>query len=121
MLFSMIWDRWLRRNKSNSSKTKRKRSCRRAGLALEALESRTLLSAEATPLFLVYQPPGAVMPLSSPSPVGLHPSQILKAYGFNQLSFSSNGSPVPADGSGETIAIVDAYNDPNIGTDFADF
>jgi hypothetical protein len=44
--------------------------------------------------------------------VGLTPSQVKKAYGFDQLS---------GDGSGQTIAIVDAYNDPNILNDLKKF
>jgi subtilase family serine protease len=51
------------------------------------------------------------------------PAQIKQAYGFDQVSYSTTihlpGRPpivisVPGDGSGETIAIVDAYDDPSI-------
>ena len=53
------------------------------------------------------------------------PAQIKKAYGFDQVSYFPLKSlgfpysyyPIPADGSGQTIAIVDAYNDPNIYSD----
>jgi hypothetical protein len=45
------------------------------------------------------------------------PAQIRQAYGFNQISF--NG--VTGDGTGETIAIVDAYDDPNITSDLHQF
>src|SRR5262249_20195960 len=45
------------------------------------------------------------------------PAQIKTAYGFNGITF--NG--VPGDGRGQTIAIVDAYNDPNIVADLAKF
>ena len=55
--------------------------------------------------------------------VGYTPSMIRAAYGFNQLSsFStSGGGTEPANGAGQTIAIVDAYNDPNIRGDLAAF
>jgi hypothetical protein len=46
---------------------------------------------------------------------GYTPAQIRHAYGFDQVSFD-NGS-VTADGTGQTIAIVDAFNDPNIASD----
>jgi hypothetical protein len=48
----------------------------------------------------------------------LTPMQIRHAYGFDQISFS-NGAK--GDGTGQTIAIVDAYDDPNIGADLAHF
>src|SRR5205823_7091997 len=41
------------------------------------------------------------------------------AYGFDQISF--NNGTVAADGSGTTIAIVDAYDDPNIANDLHQF
>ena len=56
-------------------------------------------------------------------PVGYTPAQIRAAYGFdnasgiNQIQF--NG--VPGDGRGQTIAIVDPYDDPNIGSDLKAF
>jgi subtilase family serine protease len=43
------------------------------------------------------------------------PAQIRHAYGFDQLSFA-NGR-IPADGSGQTIAIVEAFHDPKITGD----
>jgi len=46
--------------------------------------------------------------------VGDTPSQILQAYGFNQLNISEPGL-------GQTIAIVDAYELPNIQSDLATF
>jgi subtilase family serine protease len=47
------------------------------------------------------------------------PAQLLHAYGFDQASF--NNGMVKADGSGQTIAIVDAYNDPSIAGDLQTF
>ncbi|HKB40644.1 MAG TPA: hypothetical protein VKD72_29735, partial [Gemmataceae bacterium] len=46
------------------------------------------------------------------SPGGYWPSQVRHAYGFDQLSL---------DGTGQTIAIVDAYDDPNLSRDLAAF
>jgi subtilase family serine protease len=52
-------------------------------------------------------------------PTGLTPSQVRQAYGVNQISYH-NGTIV-GDGSGQTIAIVVAYDDPNIRTDLGQF
>ncbi len=51
------------------------------------------------------------------SPVGFTPAQIAAAYGFNQIKF---GSTV-GNGAGQTIAIVDAYDDPTIASDLQTF
>jgi methionine-rich copper-binding protein CopC len=71
------------------------------------------------PSFVLYRPAGNAAPLSSPSPTGLSPTQIRHAYGFDQLTLP--GTATAADGTGETIAIVDAYNDPNVRTDLQAF
>jgi len=55
---------------------------------------------------------GATPASSTASPVGFSPSQIEQAYGFNNVSL---------DGTGTTIAIVDAYDDPNIASDLQGF
>src|SRR5262249_3087917 len=55
---------------------------------------------------------GGATPFGSPGPTGTTPDQIKQAYGFNQIA---------ADGSGTTIAIVDAYDDPNIAGDLQKF
>jgi subtilase family serine protease len=45
----------------------------------------------------------------------LMPAQIRDYYGINSIpAFQSNGSSVTADGTGQTIAIIDPYNDPDI-------
>ena len=50
------------------------------------------------------------------------PIQIRHAYGFDRVGFEdATHSLVAGDGSGETIAIVDAYDDPNIASDLAHF
>lgn len=53
------------------------------------------------------------------TPTGLSPSQVRQAYGLNQVSFG-NGA-VAGDGTGQTIAIVTAYDNPNIGSDLRQF
>ncbi|MGD0899501.1 MAG: hypothetical protein ABR915_16840, partial [Thermoguttaceae bacterium] len=49
-------------------------------------------------------------PLGSTSPVGLTPQQIRAAYGINSIAIGS----VVGDGTGQTIAIIDAYDDPSL-------
>jgi hypothetical protein len=94
------------------------RSRRGTAPALEYLEDRTLLTI-AYPAALVAQP-GAFAPEgSSALPAGFSPAQIRQAYGFNQITFD-NGT-VKGDGTGQTIAIVDAYNDPDIASNLATF
>ena len=62
--------------------------------------------------------PSLAMPLARPqssasSAVGFAPYQVRKAYGIDQISFPG----VTANGAGQTIGIVDAYNDANIVSD----
>jgi hypothetical protein len=49
------------------------------------------------------------------------PSQIRHAYGFDQIAFTDGHHTVAGDGRGQTIAIVDAFDDPNIASDLALF
>src|SRR5208282_3335293 len=60
----------------------------------------------------VMQPPIKVISTSLPDagPTGILPVQFKAAYGFNQ---------VPNQGQGMTIALVDAFDDPNIVSDLA--
>jgi hypothetical protein len=48
---------------------------------------------------------------------GYSPSQVRHGYGFDQVMFGS----VQGDGTGQTIAIIDAYDQPNIVSDLATF
>jgi hypothetical protein len=52
---------------------------------------------------------------------GLTPQQVTQAYGLNALTFNSNGQAVSGNGSGQTIAVVVAYHDPNLASDLATF
>ena len=94
----------------------------RLGLICEALESRQLLSTVTAVTDLsqiTAQPNLQVTPLVSSGPTGLTPQQVASAYGVNQIKFS--GGKVAGNGAGQTIAIVTAYNDPNISADLAAF
>jgi subtilase family serine protease len=66
---------------------------RKARIAVEQLEARNLLA--------------------------YTPAQIAHAYGFDLVKFS-NGT-IKGDGSGQTIAIVDAFDDPTIASDLQKF
>lgn len=82
---------------------------------IEPLEPRMLLSAS----FLTSRNL-TVTPATTSNPIpGFTPAQIRHAYGFDQLTIGNNS--VPADGAGQTIAIVDAYDDPTIKADLATF
>ena len=72
------------------------------------------------PDYILLGPNGAgATPLAAAGPTGTTPTQIRHAYGFDQISFS--GGTVAGDGSGTTIAIADAFNDPNISNDLHQF
>ena len=77
---------------------------------IEPLEHRTLLSASTT----IIEPNVILSPNAASSGTtieGYTPAQMKAAYGL-----TSSGT-----GAGETIAIVDAYNDPNIASDLNTF
>src|SRR5208337_5647877 len=73
-----------------------------------AVPSGQFISATAT------DPAGNTSEFSADQVVVYTPAQIRNAYGINAISFSGGQTP---DGTGQTIAIVDAYNDPNICND----
>jgi hypothetical protein len=79
---------------------------------LESLEPRQLLSASpsASPLLLV-------QPDSGSGFSGYSPAQIASAYAFNHVSLPTGTKA----GAGQTIAIIDAYSDPNITSDLSTF
>jgi subtilase family serine protease len=49
------------------------------------------------------------------------PAQIQQAYSFNQIRFATSSGSVIGTGAGQTIAIVDAYDDPRIMSDLVTF
>jgi hypothetical protein len=100
------------------------RRLRRFAFRYDALEHRQLLSVgqavakAGAPLNPVVQPSVAAAPLyESMGPSGLSPSQVASAYGVNQINFGG----VTGNGAGQTIAIVDAYYDPDIASDLQAF
>src|SRR5205823_4035937 len=103
-----------------------KKSAYRFHPTLEGLEERLLLSADllssagtaSVGVHILPLGSNIVGPSSGPTPSGGYsPSQIQHAYGFDQISF--NG--IVGDGRGQTIAIIDAYDQPNIVNDLATF
>src|SRR5262249_10116692 len=94
----------------------------RIALACETLETRQLLStgtvaSSSAQAFL------QVHPMASGGSTNFTPQLIDSAYGINNISFSgsSGQAAVSGTGAGQTIAIVDAYSDPNIQSDLAAF
>ena len=83
---------------------------------LDRLESRQLMSAAPLSVQPMYEV-GFLSASTSPPSGAYTPTQIQQAYQFNQINF--NG--VTGNGSGETIALVDAYDDPNIQSDLNTF
>lgn len=68
----------------------------------------------AQPTYVLLDSPAS----SSPAGQGYQPDQIRTAYGINAVAPFAGQT---ADGGGQTIAIVDAYNDPTILTDLDGF
>ncbi len=93
-------------------------------LRVEALEPRTLLDGVAFTNAILYQP-GAGGSAVTPANTGTNPygtpgfcpQQIWTAYGISSIRYGS----VVGNGAGQTIGIIDAYNDPNIISDVATF
>jgi subtilase family serine protease len=105
----------LRKQASRHVASARRHTCRtartRRSLLVESLEPRQLLSASR------FTPDHFAIPHAGSTISGYTPAQIRAAYGFSNVTFGST----PADGRGQTIAIIDAYNDPNIASDLAAF
>jgi hypothetical protein len=94
---------------------------------VESVEGRLLLSGSSLtmmPLAIRLGPPRAtplpssLAPEGSPSPNAYTPAQFQQAYGFGPTQFTDG---IKGDGFGQTIAIVDAYNDTNITGDLQAF
>src|SRR6476660_8727503 len=86
----------------------------RCSLGFEPLENRLPLSAAHASSHHLDPVKKSV---GSAYPIGLTPVETRSYYGFDQVSFGG----VAADGSGETIAIVTARNNPNVMNDLAVF
>jgi len=96
--------------------------------SIESLESRVFLNAallaarnhaRATlePTFQLFHPAGLRSNSSSSPSGGISPAQMVQAYGVNAINFGS----VTGTGAGQTIALIDAYNDPKAASDLAAF
>src|SRR5262249_45000669 len=99
---------------------RRGRQRRRAPLTCEILEARQLLSTGSVASSVsssVAQPLLQALPMAGGGASAYSPQQVASAYGINGISFSG----VSGNGAGQTIAIVDAYSDPNIQADLAAF
>ena len=98
---------------------RKSRGCSRSALRFEHLEERLPISASLGLLEAVvaHELHATKKPVGYSQPVGLTPDQVRTAYGFDNISF--NG--IVGDGTGQTIAIVDAYSHPNIVKDLAVF
>jgi hypothetical protein len=92
---------------------------RALALRVESLEVRQLLSTVPSvvpDLHTTFSVSG-IGPFGSPGGGPYTPAQIQQAYGFNKIAFGAT----KGDGTGQTIAIVDAYDDPNIQADLNAF
>jgi hypothetical protein len=118
-----LYRRWLKR----PTYKPRPRSRRRAPwypFGAEALEFRVLLSGtdfgqRAHPQLVSYHPTDSEAPLNTAGPMGTTPAQIRHAYGLDSVTF--NNGAIVGDGTGTTIAIVDAFDDPKIANDLHQF
>jgi Subtilase family len=93
-------------------------SCRssvsRIRLLIEELEVRTVPSAGPAAV--------ATPALTFPFPTGgFTPYQIRHAYGFDAINFTKRTTVVPGNGAGQTIAVIDPFDDPQIANDLAAF
>ncbi len=97
---------------------------------IEAIEPRLMLSAALATVYTPVADPHYINPPhkaatkithasfpGNPTPLGLTPAQVRGAYGLTTVNF--NG--ITGDGDGQTIAIIDAYDDPNAASDLNAF
>jgi subtilase family serine protease len=102
--------------------SRRRRRSNRAIPWCEPLEYRQLLSADASDASsraITAETNVTVKRALSTGPTGLTPAEIRNAYGVNLITFADG--TVAGGGAGQTIAIVDAYDDPAIAADLAAF
>ncbi len=96
---------------------------RKRPLRLESLETRTFMSA--TPfqaaVFHDAVKPAASIAASASLKTQFTVNDLKNAYGVSNLLFTRGGSTVAADGRGQTIAIIDENDDPNIGKEITTF
>lgn len=114
----------VRQRQAGGGKALHLRSC--AFRVVERLESRLLLTTAVASPILGLEPAGGAGPdangLSAPLSTSKTPAQLRGEYGLGQYGSSTvtfNG--VQGTGAGQTIAIIDAYNDPNAASDLHKF
>jgi hypothetical protein len=100
----------MRSSRRREKPSDRSRDTRRVKLVLESLEPRMMLTAATNPGELICHPNLNFFAGSGFSVYS--PAQIRHAYGFDQVSWN---------GAGQTIAIIDAYDDPTAATDLHKF
>ena len=102
-----------------SLSARRKRALSAAIAALDPLEARLLLSTTPSflPTFHRFAPQLTANASPALSAVEVLPAQMRHAYGIDAITV--NG--VVGDGSGQTIAIIDAFRDPTLAADLATF
>ncbi len=116
-MLSISWPQWIATRLKKKSFRRPRIERLHFSLSLEWLEKRELLTT-AVPI-VINQSQEKAVPLTAPGTTGYTPNQISKAYGFDQITF--NNGTVKGDGTGQTIAIVSAYDDPNILDDLNAF
>ena len=109
------------RSPRRGSSKRRDSSLEHRRLAVEPLEDRTLLSvlagsakdsvapAVAHPTYVLFEPNGVPADFAAPPAGAFTPAEIKQAYGINLVTDGG----VLQDGTGETIAIIDAYDNPD--------
>ena len=111
---------WRRARSGRAGRSAANRPRRRqptTDLRLEVLEGRAVL-AVMVPMFSHPRPgSGAMTPAATSGPTGFMAAAMRTAYGMDAVTFGT----VTGDGSGQTIAIVDAYDWPSMTTDMNTF
>jgi subtilase family serine protease len=107
------------RTASSTAGTKTRQGLRLLGF--ETMEVRQVMSGcpvgfAASTILRTHAGNGAVA-MATSGPTGYSPAQIRTAYGFDSVSFAG----AVANGAGTTIAIVDAYDNPNVANDLHQF
>lgn len=102
---------------------RKNRRPRHASSTFEPLEGRVFLSASAlarataAPTYQILHHAGLTSDGSSSPSGGISPAKMRQAYGVNAIQFGG----ITGNGAGQTIAIIDANNDPNAASDLAHF
>lgn len=113
--------RFLRAARRGDGADARSRRARRFRACWETLDGRAMLAAGASSAAIesiIANPSLDVLSITSTAPTGYSPAQIRAAYDIDGITLSGG---VAGDGTGETIAVVDAYDDPDIASDLSAF